>query len=272
MDIKGKTFLVTGGAQGMGRSFTLELARLGANVMFCDLNAEKIADVEAAGADLEGGVKGVVLNVAERDEVVDGEIVYGIDKSTAGFKAFIDEAVNTFGDLHGIINNAGIIRDGMMAKKDRKTGGVKVMSNNKWRQVIDVNLTGVFLGSRAYAEWHIANGKKEGVIISVSSISKNGNQGQTNYSAAKAGLVAMTALWAGELGRYGIRAGAIAPGFTRTPILEGMPPEMLEQLVKPVPLRRVGDPEEMFKAIQFMIECDYFTGRCIEVDGGLRLP
>ena len=68
----------------------------------------------------------------------------------------------------------------------------------------------------------------------------------------------MTALWAGELGRYGIRAGAIAPGFTRTPILEGMPPEMLEQLVKPVPLRRVGDPE-MFKAIQFMIECDYFS-------------
>ena len=158
MDIKGKTFLVTGGAQGMGRSFTLELARLGANVMFCDLNAEKIAEVEAEGADLAGGVKGTVLNVAERDEVIDGEIVYGIDKSTAGFKAFIDEAVNTFGDLHGIINNAGIIRDGMMAKKDRKTGGVKVMSNNKWRQVIDVNLTGVFLGSRAYAEWHIANG------------------------------------------------------------------------------------------------------------------
>ena len=91
MDIKGKTFLVTGGAQGMGRSFTLELARLGANVMFCDLNAEKIAEVVAEGAGLPGGVKGMVLNVAERDEVVDGEIVYGIDKSTAGFKAFIEE-------------------------------------------------------------------------------------------------------------------------------------------------------------------------------------
>ena len=104
-----------------------------------------------------------------------------------------------------------------MAKR-QKTGGVKVMSNNKWRQVIDVNLTGAFLGARAFAEWHIANDKKDGVIISVSSISKNGNQGQTNYSAAKAGLVAMTALWAGELGRSGIRSGAIAPGFTRTPI------------------------------------------------------
>ena len=107
------------------------------------------------------------------------------------------------------------------------------------------------------------------MIISVSSISKNGNQGQTNYSAAKAGLVAMTALWAGELGRYGIRAGAIAPGFTHYTYSRGNAAEMLEQLVKPVPLRRVGDPEEMFKAIQFMIECDYFTGRCIEVDGEL---
>ena len=87
----------------------------------------------------------MVLNVAERDEVVDGEIVYGIDKSTAGFKAFIEEAVNTFGDVHGIINNAGIIRDGMMVKKDRKTGAVKVMSNNKWRQVIDSKLDwGIF--------------------------------------------------------------------------------------------------------------------------------
>jgi len=273
MEIKGKTFLVTGGAQGMGKCFTLELAKLGANVLFCDIDAEKIAEVEREAAHLPGGgVKGMVLNVAERDEVVDGEIVYGIDKSTENFKQFIQAAVDTFGDVHGIINNAGIIRDGMMAKKDRKTGAVKVMSNNKWKQVIDVNLTGVFLGSRAYSEWHIANGKKEGVIISVSSISKNGNQGQSNYSAAKAGLVSMTALWAGEVGRYGIRSGAIAPGFTRTPILEGMPAEMLEKVVKPVPLRRVGEPEEMFKAIQFMIECDYFTGRCIEVDGGLRLP
>ena len=111
----------------------------------------------AAGADSEGGVKGMVLNVAERDEVVDGEIVYGLTESTAGFKAFID-AVSTFGDLHGIIN-AGIIRDGMMAKKDRKIGGVKVMSNNKWRQVIDVNLTGVFLGSSP-CRGYIANGKE----------------------------------------------------------------------------------------------------------------
>ena len=109
---------------------------------------------------------------------------------------------STFGDLHGIINNAGIIRDGMMAKKDRKTGGCQSDVQQQMASGHRCQLDRCISGSRAYAEWHIANGKKEGVIISVSSISKNGNQGQTNYSAAKAGLVAMTALWAGELGRY----------------------------------------------------------------------
>lgn len=272
MEISGKTFLVTGGAQGMGRCFTLELAKLGANVLFCDLNEEKIQAVEAEAAGLAGNVKGMLLNVAESDRVVDGEIELGIDRSSRNFEALINKAVAIFGDVDGIINNAGIIRDGLMAKKDRRTGEVKVLSNEKWKQVLDVNLTGVFLGSRAFAEYHISKGKKEGVIISISSISRNGNQGQSNYSAAKAGLVAMTALWAGELGRYGIRTGAVAPGFTRTPILEGMPPEMLEKMVQPVPLRRVGEPEEIFKAIKFMIECDYHTGRVIDVDGGLRLP
>ena len=271
MEISGKTFLVTGGAQGMGRCFTLELAKLGANILFCDLNEEKIAAVEAEGKSLAGTVKGIFLNVAEPDRVVDGEIEQGIDRSTKNFETFINKAVELFGDVHGIINNAGIIRDGLLAKKDRRTGGVKVLSNKNWKQVLDVNLTGVFLGSRAYAEWHIANEKKEGVIISISSISRHGNRGQSNYSAAKAGLVAMTTLWAGELGRYGIRTGAIAPGFTRTPILEGMPPEILEKLVQPVPLKRVGEPEAIFAAVKFIIECDYFTGRVVDVDGGLRL-
>ncbi|MAA78000.1 MAG: hypothetical protein CL916_01975 [Deltaproteobacteria bacterium] len=272
MEINGKTFLVTGGAQGMGRSFTHELAKLGANVLFCDLNQEKIAIVEAECTNFTGNVKGIVLNVAESDRVVDGEIEQGIDRSARNMEAFINTAVDLFGDVHGIINNAGIIRDGLLVKKDRNTGETRVLSNKKWKQVLDVNLTGVFLGARTYADWHIKNNKKEGVIISISSISRHGNQGQSNYSAAKAGLVAMTALWAGELGRYGIRTGAIAPGFTKTPILEGMPEEMLQKLVKPVPLRRVGEPEEVFKAIRFIIECDYFTGRCVDIDGGLRLP
>ena len=271
MEINGKTFLVTGGAQGMGRCFVEELSKLGANAIFCDINAEGIEEVERACASHAGTVRGMVLNVAEQDSVVDGEIVRGIDKSTDNFNQFLDFALSITGDIHGIINNAGIIRDGLIAKYDKKTGGTKILSNDKWKQVIDLNLTGVFLGTRAYAEWHIANEKTEGVVISISSISRHGNQGQSNYSAAKAGLVSMTALWAGELARYGIRTGAIAPGFTKTPILEGMPPAALEKVVQPVPLKRIAEPTEIFRAIQFIIECDYFTGRVIDVDGGLRL-
>ena len=181
MEISGKTFLVTGGAQGMGRSFTLELAKLGANVCFCDINADGIAAVESERAQLVadypdrsiGGIKGVLVNVAEADTVVDGELVSGIDKSTENMQRFLDTAVETFGDVDGIINNAGIIRDGLLAKVDRKTGEVKTLSNRKWKQVLDVNLTGVFLGARAFAEYHIKNKKKAGVIISISSISRH---------------------------------------------------------------------------------------------------
>ena len=162
-----------------------------------------------------GTVYGTVCNVADEADV-NRFVAFGAEK---------------MGGLNGIINNAGIIRDGLLVRKDRKTGDIKSLSTKKWQQVIDVNLTGVFLGSRAFAEWHIENGGTDGVIVSISSISRHGNQGQSNYSAAKSGIVSMTALWAGELGRYGIRTGAIAPGFTRTPILEGMPPEMLERIL-----------------------------------------
>lgn len=255
MDIQGKKFIVTGGASGMGRHFTLALARDGADVAFCDLNEEGIAAVEAEGAELPGKVKGFRCNVAVEAEV----------------EKLVADAAAELGGLNGIVNNAGIIRDGLLVKKDKETGEVKKLSMSKWQQVIDVNLTGVFLGAREYAAWAVANDYGPGVIVSISSISRHGNMGQSNYSAAKAGIVAMTKLWAGELARYGIRTGAIAPGFTRTPILEGMPPAMLEKMVKPVPLRRIGEPEEMYKAVRFIIDNDYFTGRCIDVDGGLVL-
>ena len=271
MEIKGRTFLLTGGAQGMGRCFIEELSKLGANVIFCDINQDGITQVEQDCNEHEGIVKGMVLNVAEPDRILNGEIERGIDRSTKNFKRFIDFAVQTTGNIDGIINNAGVISDGLLAKYDRRTEGTKVMSNDNWKTVIDINLTGVFLGTRAFAEWHIANQKKAGVIISISSISRHGNQGQSNYSASKAGLVAMTTLWAGELGRYGIRTGAVAPGFTRTPILENMKRGALERVIAPVPLKRMAEPVEIFKAIRFIIECDYFTGRVIDVDGGLRL-
>lgn len=257
MDIKTAKILVTGGASGMGRAFVLSLARDGADVAFCDLGADAVAAVEAEAAamNLPGKVKGFIANVAKEEDVV----------------ALIPAAAAALGGLNGIINNAGIIRDGLLVKVDKETGAVIKFPLAKWQQVLDVNLTGVFLGTREFAAYAIENKVKQGVIISISSISRHGNQGQGNYSAAKAAIVADTALWGAELARYGIRTGAIAPGFTRTPILEGMPPEALAKVCAPVPLKRIGEPEEMYLTVKFIIENDYFTGRVIDVDGGLRL-
>ena len=254
MQIQGSKFLVTGGASGMGRHFVLSLARDGADVAFCDLSDDGIQAVVAEGASLPGKVVGFSANVASEDDMV----------------KLIADAAAALGGLDGIINNAGIIRDGLLIKVDRETGEIQKLTMRKWQQVIDVNLTGVFLGAREFAAYAVAN-KRPGVIVSISSISRHGNMGQSNYSAAKSAIVSMTKLWAGELARYGIRTGAIAPGFTRTPILDGMPPEMLTKMVQPVPLRRIGEPEEMFLAVKFIIENDYFTGRVIDVDGGLVL-
>ena len=110
-----------------------------------------------------------------------------------------------------------------------------------------------------------------GVIINISSVSRHGNAGQTNYSAAKAGVQAMTVVWAKELARHGIRTGAIAPGGVRTEILASMRPDMLEKLLAPVPLKRFGEPEEVAAAAAFIVSNDYFSGRCLDLDGGFRI-
>lgn len=254
MDIKGSKVLVTGGASGMGKGFVLSLARDGADVAFCDLNADAVAAVEAEAAGLPGKVKGFIANVAKEEDVV----------------ALVQNAAAALGGLNGLINNAGIIRDGLLVKVD-KEGKLQKMSLAQWQAVIDVNLTGVFLCTREFAAHCVQSGTKPGVVVSISSISRHGNMGQSNYSAAKAAIVADTKLWSQELARYGIRTGAIAPGFTRTPILEGMRPDALEKMVAPVPLRRMGEPDEMYKTVKFIFENDYFTGRCIDVDGGLIL-
>jgi 3-oxoacyl-[acyl-carrier protein] reductase len=252
MNISDAKVLVTGGASGMGRHFVLSLARDGADVAFCDLNEDGIHAVVAEGESLPGKVAGFTANVADEESVA----------------KLVKDASAALGGLNVIINNAGIIRDGLLVKKDRETGAVKKLSTQKWQQVIDINLTGVFFGAREFAAHCLENDVKDGVIISISSISRFGNRGQSNYSAAKSAIVAMTKLWAGELARYGIRTGAIAPGFTRTPILEGMPPEMLAKMTQPVPVGRIGEPEEMYLGVKFIIENGYFTGNVLDINGG----
>jgi 3-oxoacyl-[acyl-carrier protein] reductase len=218
--------------------------------MACDIDAEGLADI----ASQDDRIKTCRVDVTNEESVT----------------KMVAETVQAFGSVNGLINNAGIFRDGLLVRRDRTTGAITKMSTEMWQEVIDVDLTGPFLCTREVVAKMVEHGWGPGVIINISSSSRHGNRGQSNYSAAKAGLVADTKLWAEELARYGIRTGAIAPGFVETPILEAMRPDMLEKLVKSVPLGRVGKPEEIYRAVEFIIECDYFTGKCIDVDGGIR--
>lgn len=239
----------------MGRVFTLELAGAGAAVTIGDLDESAMQAVVDEAESLPGSVHALMCNVAEEADVT-------------GLVAGAHEAM---GGLDALINNAGIFRDSLLVKKDKETGEIKKMSLERWNAVIAVDLTGPFLCTREFASKMIETGTSSSVIVNISSVARHGNPGQSNYSAAKAGLVADTKLWAYELARYGIRVGAIAPGFIDTPILQGMRPEVLEGMLEAVPLGRVGKPEEIFQAVKFIIECDYFSGRCVDVDGALHL-
>jgi len=253
MQLQDKVVAVTGAARGIGKAIAAAFADKGARIALIDLVP---ADVEATRAEFAGrgvDVRAYTANVAKEDQVV----------------AALDRVVADFGRLDVMVNNAGIIKDALLLKiKDGAV--VSKMTLEQWQAVIDVNLTGVFLCGREAAERMVKLGHG-GVIINIASISKAGNAGQSNYSAAKAGVTAMATVWARELARFGIRAASIAPGFTRTDLLAGMPPEMLEKVTAPVPLKRLGLPEEVAQAAVFIAENDYFTGRSIDLDGGLRL-
>ena len=253
MDISNKTVVVTGAGRGIGRAIALKLARHGADIALFDLNANDLEETSALCAAQSVQARGYRVNVADEAEV----------------SAAITRVVADFGRLDGLVNNAGIVRDGLLVKvKDGAVVGRMTM--DQWNAVIAVNLSGVFLCAREAAAHMIELGNG-GVIVNISSISRTGNAGQSNYSAAKAGVESMGVVWAKELARYGIRVGSIAPGFTHTEILSSMRPEVLDKLTAPVPLKRLGQPEEIAHAVLFIFENDFFTGRCLDVDGGLRL-
>ena len=253
MELQDKLAVVTGAGKGIGQAVAAAFAARGADVALLDLDE---ADLAASMALCESA--GVVArsyrcNVAREEEVI----------------AALDAVVADFGRLDVLVNNAGITRDALLVKlKDGAVTGK--MSLQQWQAVIDVNLTGVFLCGREAAE-RMARLGHGGVIINISSISRHGNAGQSNYSAAKAGVAAMAVVWAQELARHSIRAAAIAPGFVRTDILKAMKPDMLEKVLAPVPAKRLGEPEEIARAAVFIAENDYYNGRVLEVDGGLRL-
>ena len=211
--------MVTGGGQGLGRAIACGLAAKGAVLALADLNEERLDETVALCREAGGDARAYIANVAREEEVT----------------ALFDSVVSDLGRLDGLVNNAGILRDGMLVKvKDGEI--VKTMGLAEWQAVIDVNLTGVFLCGREAAVRMIQQGNG-GLIINISSVSREGNIGQTNYSAAKAGVATMAVTWAKALARYGIRAAAIAPAHTAV----------------------------------FLFENDYITGRVIETDGGIRL-
>ncbi len=256
MDIKGKVAVVTGGAQGIGFAIAEGFGAAGAKLVLGDIQQSVLDEAVAALAAKGVEAIGVQGNVAKEEDA----------------EALMKAAVDKFGGLDIAILNAGILRDGLLVKTDRETGKVvKKMSLAQWQSVIDVNLTGVFLTGREAAAQMIDAGNG-GVIILMSSIAGEGNFGQTNYAATKAGVRAMTVGWSRELARYGIRVNSVAPGFIGTPMVkQDMKQEALAALLKQVPAGRLGEPEEVAHVCRFLAENDFVTGSLYGVTGGMRL-
>lgn len=253
MEIANRIVAITGAGQGLGRAMAEYLAARGARLALVDVNEEGLQQSVAVCKELGAEARSYVINVADEAEV------------DSGFA----QIARDFGGLHVLVNNAGIMRDGLLLKvKDGKV--TDRMSLSQWQSVIDVNLTGVFLCGRAAAGIMAEHGQG-GVIVNISSLSRAGNMGQTNYSASKAGVAAMTVTWARELARYGVRVAAIAPGFINTDMVAQMRPEILEGLVKQVPLRRLGEQDEIASTVEFILENDFVSGRVIDIDGGARI-
>ena len=253
MHIHNKNILITGAARGLGLAMTQWFASRGANIALMDLDSSAL--YEAAEQCRAMGVNALALSANVTDEMQ--------------VEAAVAKANTELGALHGLINNAGILRDGLLIKtKDGKV--TDKLSLEQWQSVINVNLTGVFLCGREVAASMVTSGSR-GVIVNIASIARNGNYGQSNYSAAKAGVSAMTVTWSKELARYGIRCAAIAPGVIETEMTAGMKPEAKAHLNAMIPAGRLGMAEEVAQAVGFIFENDYFNGRTLELDGGLKL-
>lgn len=247
--------MITGAASGLGRAFALALVREGAAVAAVDTNQAGLAALELDAAGAPGRLSTYRADVSSPEGVV----------------AAVQRAVTDLGSLNVLVNNAGIYRDGLLVRSDEARSYTLKMPVAQWRGVVDVDLTGPFLVAREVVGHMIDRRVQPAVVVNVSSISRSGNAGQANYAAAKAGIVAATRSWAMELATYGIRVAAIAPGFFRTPILEAMNKRVLGEWVAKVPLGRLGEPDELVLGLRFILECEYFNARCLEVDGGLTM-
>lgn len=244
--LEGKIAIVTGGSSGLGKATLMKFAEEGAITVNWDINQER-------GEALVNEMK--ELGYENHFYKVDTSSMFHVQEAT-------QNVIDKLDKIDVLVNNAGITRDSTLLK----------MTEDQWQQVININLSGVFNCARAVAPFMADRGY--GRIISISSVvGLYGNFGQTNYAAAKAGVIAMTQTWAKELGRKGIRANAVAPGFIRTEILDAMPPEVLEKMAEKVPIKKLGRPEDIANINAFLASeaADYINGAVISVDGGITL-
>jgi len=247
--LENKVCIITGGGRGIGRATAETFIDAGATVIIADFD-DKTGT--ATADDLGDQCSFVITDVSNTDSV--------------------QELVQSVKEQHGridvLINNAGITRDGLIARI--KDGEIRKMSLANWQMVLDVNLTGTFLCGREFFV-KLLEQKKSGVCINISSISRSGNQGQSNYTASKAAVAEMTVTWAKEMARHGIRVGAIAPGYINTEMVAAIREDVKQKIIEQIPIRRLGDPSEISHSVFYILENDYFTGRVIECDGGLRV-
>jgi len=242
----GKVSLITGAAQGIGLATAKKFAQEGAVVVVCDIHAEAVnaavAQCQAFGAQVEGHA----MDVTQRDQV----------------DAVVAAVLARHGRIDVLVNNAGITQDARLQN----------MTQDQFDRVIDVNLRGVFHCAQAVANTMVAQGS--GVILNASSVvGIYGNFGQTNYAASKFGVIGFTKTWSRELGPKGVRVNAVAPGFIATPILSTIPEKVIAEMAQRVPLRRLGQPEEIANVYAFLAsdEASYINGEVIEVSGGMTL-
>ncbi|MEK8031927.1 3-oxoacyl-ACP reductase FabG [Ideonella sp. DXS29W] len=246
MRLNGKICIITGAAQGIGLATAIKFAQEQATVVVCDVNRQAL-DAAVAQCEQAGGhAEAHVVDVTDRSQV---------DAMVAAVKA-------RHGRIDVLVNNAGITRDARLQK----------MTEAQFDQVIDVNLRGVFHCAQAVADTMVAQGA--GVILNASSVvGIYGNFGQTNYAAAKFGVIGFTKTWSRELGPKGVRVNAVAPGFIETPILATIPDKVLDHMRDQVPLKRLGRPEEIASVYAFLAsdEASYVNGAVLEVSGGMTV-
>ncbi len=250
MRLKDRVCLITGGAAGIGKATAEAFAEEGAKVVIADVDAEAgPGTVEGLGPDSR---------------------FYRVDVTDrGGVRDWIDEVVDAYGGVDVLVNNAGILRDGLLVKM-RDGDLLRQMPEEDFDLVVSVNLKGVFNCTQAVAPFMIRQNR--GVILNAASIvGMDGNLGQTNYIATKAGVIGMTKVWSRELGRYNIRVNAVAPGFTATEILSSMPGDILKAMEDRTPLGRLGRPREIAHAYVFLAsdEASFITGAVLRVDGGM---